>query len=114
MELSAELLRDIGKLYYEANDYNVQLMVGGEDESIIVNGSQCISITTRFERTVHAKPIYTVFVISRRTVFNVFVIWNTILYKIRKMFIVNDEDLDLSEVNIWKYLLQWAICLTRG
>ncbi|CAI2186772.1 8114_t:CDS:2 [Funneliformis geosporum] len=34
MELSAGLLRDIGKLYYEANDYNVQLTVGGEDESI--------------------------------------------------------------------------------
>ncbi|CAG8447663.1 164_t:CDS:2 [Funneliformis mosseae] len=34
MELSSGLLRDIGKLYFEANDYNLQITVGGVDESI--------------------------------------------------------------------------------
>ena len=32
--MTTKLLRDIGKLYYEADDYNVCITVGGEDEDI--------------------------------------------------------------------------------
>ena len=51
MELTTGLLRDIGKLYYEANDYDACITVGGEDESIERETFKCHSVILRARST---------------------------------------------------------------
>ncbi|GBB88254.1 hypothetical protein RclHR1_01480019 [Rhizophagus clarus] len=51
MDLTAGLLRDICKLYYDADDYNVCITVGGEDEGIEIETFKAHSVILRSRST---------------------------------------------------------------
>ncbi|RIA96986.1 hypothetical protein C1645_753531 [Glomus cerebriforme] len=51
MDLTIGLLRDIGKLYYEADDYNVYITVGGADEGIEIETFKAHSVILRSRST---------------------------------------------------------------
>ncbi|CAG8732744.1 16560_t:CDS:2, partial [Funneliformis caledonium] len=114
MELSSGLLRDIGKLYFEANDYNLQITVGGVDESIERETFKAHSVILR-ARSTYFQNLFSNDQIKKDGEWFTFEKSNIhpdvfrLLLECSLLTIIKRDDLDLSEVDIWKYLLQWAI-----